>query len=78
MIATSLYENVATITGYYYIITWMLWMQLTANEHEYDWENLLVVRVGGNIAEADRDETGEAKVEASAVPALVAVDIYDI
>ena len=56
----------------------MLWMQLTANEHEYDWENLLVVRVGGNIAEADRDETGEAKVEASAVPALVAVNIYDI
>ena len=56
----------------------MLWMQLTANEHEYDWENLLVVRVGGNIAEADRDEAGEAKVEASAVPALVAVDICDI
>ena len=56
----------------------MLWMQLTANEHEYDWENLLVVRVGGNIAEADRDEAGEAKVEASAVPALVAVDIYGI
>ena len=76
MIATSL--NVATIRGYYYIITWMLWMQLTANEHEYDWENLLVVRVGGNIAEADRDEAGEAKVEASAVPALVAVDIYGI
>ena len=56
----------------------MLWMQLTANEHEYDWENLLVVRVGGNIAEADRDEAGEAKVEASAVPALVVVDIYGI
>ena len=56
----------------------MLRVQLTANEHEYDWENLLVVRVGGNIAEADRDEAGEAKVEASAVPALVAVDIYGI
>ena len=53
-------------------------MQLTANEHEYDWENLLVVRVGGNVAEAHGDETSEAKVEASAVPALVAVDIYDI
>ena len=46
-------------------------MQLTANEHEYDWENLLVVRVGGNVAEAHGDETGEAKVEASAVPTLV-------
>ena len=46
-------------------------MPLTANEHEYDWENLLVVRVGGNVAEAHGDETGEAKVEASAVPTLV-------
>ena len=53
-------------------------MQLTANEHEYDWENLLVVRVGGNVAETHGDETREAKVEASAVPALVAVDIYGI
>ena len=46
-------------------------MQLTANEHEYDWENLLVVRVGGNVAETHGDETREAKVEASAVPTLV-------
>lgn len=52
-------------------------MQLTANEHEYDWENLLVVRVGGNVAEPHGDETGEAKVEASAVATLVGWVMWD-
>ena len=45
--------------------------QLTANEHENDREDLLVVGVGCNVAETHGDETGEAKVEASAVPTLV-------
>ena len=45
--------------------------QLTANEHENDREDLLVVGVGCNVAETHGDETSEAKVEASAVPTLV-------
>ena len=45
--------------------------QLTANEHENDREDLLVVGVGCNVAETHGDETREAKVEASAVPTLV-------
>ena len=43
---------------------------LTADQHEDNREYLLVVRVGRHVAEPHRDEAGEAKVEASAVPAL--------
>jgi hypothetical protein len=43
---------------------------LTANQHEDYRENLLVVRVRGNVAKSNRDEAGEAKVEASAVSTL--------
>ena len=43
---------------------------LTADQHQDNRENLLVVRVRRHVAEAHRDEPGEAKVEASAVPAL--------
>ena len=51
--------------------------QLTANEHENDREDLLVVGVGCNVAETHGDETGEAKVEASAVATLVGWVMWD-
>ena len=43
---------------------------LTSNQHEDDGEYFFVVSVGGNVAKANRDEAGEAKVETSAIAAL--------
>ena len=43
---------------------------LTSDQHEKDGKYLLVVRVGGNVAEAHGDEARETKVEGGAVAAL--------
>ena len=43
---------------------------LTSDQHEKDGKYLLVVRVGGNVAEAHGDEARETKVEGRAVAAL--------
>ena len=56
---------------YVHVVIVVVVQQLTANEHENNREDLLVVGVGCNVAETHGDETGEAKVEASAVPTLV-------
>ena len=61
-----------TLCHFFYVhVVIVVDTQLTANEHENDREDLLVVGVGCNVAETHGDETGEAKVEASAVPTLV-------
>ena len=56
---------------YVHVVIVVVVQQLTANEHENNREDLLVVGVGCNVAETHGDETSEAKVEASAVPTLV-------